>query len=247
MAAWPRDPEVIRDQIAEYYGLISHLDAEIGRIFTSLEESGMAENTLVIFAADHGLAMGSHGLLGKQNLYEHSMGAPLVLSGPGIPKGGRSQALVYLLDLFPTICEISAAGLPEGVDGSSLLPLIRGESEAWRSSLFTLYRDNQRALRDERYKLIRFTKTNKTLFFDLSQDPQELEDLADRPEHAEKVASMLASMAAWQSRCGDDQALNSETPLPETIDLSNRARKPDRHQPDWIRRKYFDSSGGKKP
>lgn len=246
LAAWPRDPETIRDQIAEYYGLISHLDAEIGRILAALEDSGLAENTLVIFTADHGLAMGSHGLLGKQNLYEHSMGCPLVLQGPGVPAGGSSFALTYLFDLFPTICEVAGAELPDAVEGQSLMPIVRGERESLRSSLFTLYRDNQRALRDERFKLIRFTKTNKTMLFDLEVDPHELADLSGDPEQASRVASMLELMEDWQAEIDDQQALVSEDPLPLQIDLSDRPRKPDRHQPAWIREKYFDPPTEKK-
>ena len=87
LAAWPRTPEVIRDQLAEYYGLITHLDEQVGRILAALEENGQAGNTVVVYAADHGLGLGSHGLLGKQNLYEHSMRCPLIVRGPGIPHG----------------------------------------------------------------------------------------------------------------------------------------------------------------
>jgi len=103
LAPWPRTPEDIRSSLAEYYGLISHLDRQVGRVLTLLRETGLYENTLIIFTSDHGLAIGSHGLLGKQNLYEHSMKSPLVLCGPGIPKGAETDALVYLLDLYPTI------------------------------------------------------------------------------------------------------------------------------------------------
>ena len=98
LAAWPRTPEVIRDQLAEYYGLITHLDEQVGRILAALEENGQAGNTVVVYAADHGLGLGSHGLLGKQNLYEHSMRCPLIVRGPGIPHGS-TDAFTYLFDL----------------------------------------------------------------------------------------------------------------------------------------------------
>ncbi|MHC4679494.1 MAG: sulfatase-like hydrolase/transferase, partial [Planctomycetota bacterium] len=101
LAPWPRTEEIVRDQLAEYYGLITHLDEHIGRVLKTLEESPHAENTLIIYAADHGLALGSHGLLGKQSIYEHSMGCPLIFAGPGIPRGGSTQAFSYLLDIFP--------------------------------------------------------------------------------------------------------------------------------------------------
>ncbi len=92
LAAWPRTEEVVRDQLAEYYGLITHLDEQVGRILAALDENGQAENTIVVYAADHGLAVGSHGLLGKQNLYEHSMRCPLIVRGPGIPQGSTDAA-----------------------------------------------------------------------------------------------------------------------------------------------------------
>ncbi|GIW81974.1 MAG: hypothetical protein KatS3mg105_3781 [Gemmatales bacterium] len=114
LAPWPRTEKVIRDQIAEYYGLISHLDHEIGRLLKVLRDSKFGNNTVVIYSADHGLALGSHGLLGKQSLYEHSMKSPLVFAGPGIPRNKSSNALVYLLDIFPTICELAGRASPQG-------------------------------------------------------------------------------------------------------------------------------------
>ena len=78
---------MISDQLCEYYGLITHLDEQVGRILAALRESPHADNTIVIYTADHGLGMGSHGLLGKQNIYEQSMKCPLIIRGPGIPAG----------------------------------------------------------------------------------------------------------------------------------------------------------------
>ena len=154
LGAWPRAPEVIRDQLAEYYGLITHLDEQVGRILAALEENGQAENTVVVYAADHGLAMGSHGLLGKQNLYEHSMRCPLIIRGPGIPQGS-TDAFTYLFDLFPTLLDLGSADTPPGIDGRNLAALWSGEGDTvWRQSLFLPYRDLMRAVRDERYKLI---------------------------------------------------------------------------------------------
>ena len=102
LADWPRQPDVIRDQLCEYYGLITHLDGQIGRILDAIDEHGFGENTVVVYSADHGLALGSHGLLGKQNVYEHSMRCPLVVRGPGIPANTSTMAMTYLLDLYRT-------------------------------------------------------------------------------------------------------------------------------------------------
>jgi len=124
LAAWPRTPKTIRDQLAEYYGLITQLDEQIGRVLAALQQSGQADNTLIIFAADNGLALGSHGLLGKQNVFEHSMRTPLIIAGPGVPRGKTTRAFTYLFDLFPTICDVLGVPTPPvELAGASLRPL----------------------------------------------------------------------------------------------------------------------------
>ena len=238
LAAWPRDPEVIRDQLAEYYALITHLDQQIDRVLDTLRQLGLADNTLIVFAADHGLAVGSHGLLGKQNLYEHSMGCPLILAGPGV-EHGQSKALTYLLDLHPTLLDVAGVPKSRDVDGQSLWPMIAEQKERIRDTVFTLFSTNQRAIRDDRYKLIRFPKIDQTLLFDLQSDPNELQDLYGRPEFAGRTETLRAEYERWQSACGDNLPWTAAVVLPPTVDLSGRARKPDRWQPKWIVDKYF--------
>ncbi len=239
LAPWPRTEQVIRQQTAEYYGLITHLDLEIGRILEALERTGQAENTIIIYAADHGLALGAHGLLGKQSLYEHSMKAPLIVAGPGVPNGESSDAFVYLLDLYPTVCEIAGISPPEEVEGKSLAPIWRGETPTLRDSIYTAMGKTIRALRDDRFKLIRYPEINHTQLFDLQNDPHELKDLSTDFQHAEEVERLLALLADWQNQVGDEQPLASNSPKPEEIDLTGHPRKPDPHQPEWIIRKYF--------
>src|SRR6185436_10559044 len=106
LAPWPRTPEIVRQHLADYYSSITFVDRQIGRILQALRASGHDERTIVVFSSDHGLAIGSHGLFGKQNLYDHSMHAPLIFSGPGIPKGKRADALCYLLDIYPTLGDL---------------------------------------------------------------------------------------------------------------------------------------------
>ncbi len=111
LAPHPRTPAVMRQHLADYYATISHLDSEVGRVLAEIERRGWADNTIVIYSSDQGLAVGGrHGLMGKQNLYEH-VKPPLVFAGPGIPRG-QSDALVYLYDLFPTICDFAVRKLP---------------------------------------------------------------------------------------------------------------------------------------
>jgi arylsulfatase A-like enzyme len=238
LAPWPRTRAVISDQLAEYYGMISHMDQQIARILATLEESGLTEDTLVVYSADHGLALGSHGLLGKQNLYEHSMKCPLIIAGPGFAHG-ESDALTYLFDLFPTLCAAAGVPAPEGLAGADLGPIMRGEARTVRQQLFTAFEDKMRAVRDERWKLIRYPLINHTQLFDLAADPDELNNLASDATHAQRVTHMLADLARWQKRLGDTQPLASEDPRPMEYDPSEWKRESDRWQPRWIREKYF--------
>jgi arylsulfatase A-like enzyme len=220
LAPWPRTPEVVRKHTADYYGMISHLDAQVGRILKALEATGRAGNTLVVYTSDHGLALGRHGLLGKQNLYDHSMRPPLLLAGPGVPKGGRSDALCYLFDLAPTVCELAGVPTPATVEGKSLVPVLAGRQAKVRDTIFLAYRDVQRAARTERWKLIRYPRINKSQFFELSSDPDELRDLAGDPAHKETLERMTALLAEEQRAAGDKLPLSTDKPAPLTIDLT---------------------------
>ncbi len=239
LAAWPRTEDVIRDQLAEYYGLITHLDDQVGRILAALDENGQAEHTVVVYAADHGLSVGSHGLLGKQNLYEHSMRCPLIIRGPGIPHG-TTDAFTYLYDLFPTLLAQGAVAKPPGIDGRDLTPLWSGGDPTWRRSLFLPYRDVMRAVRDDRYKLIVYPNVNHRQLFDLVEDPDELHNLISDPDLAETAARLEALLEGWQTAMGDTTPLSVPDPAPLHRDLTGTDREPDRWQPDWIVAKYFD-------
>jgi len=240
LAPWPRTEDVIRDQLAEYYGLVTHLDEHVGRVLEALQKSRHADNTIVIYAADHGLALGSHGLLGKQSIYEHSMGCPLIFAGPGIPKGGSTKAFSYLLDIFPTVCGLTGLKAPPGVEGKDLRPIWQGRADGVRDSVFLSFSKIQRSVRDERWKLIRYPQINHTQLFDLKNDPDELNNLADEPSQAEHVKQMLKQLKGWQQKVGDSLPLTVANPKPKQIDMTGRSRKPDRWQPDWIVRKYFE-------
>ena len=170
------------------------------------------DNTIIIFSGDNGLSLGEHGLFGKQNLYEFGgMHVPLVIAGPGIPKG-RTDALVYLMDLFPTFCDFASAKIPEGVDGRSLQPILAGGKAAVRDVLYTGYRDCQRSVRDQRWKLIRYPLVDKTQLFDLEADPHELVNLAGKPANAAKVKELMVLLAAEMDRYGDKFPLSVAHP-----------------------------------
>ncbi len=245
LAPWPRTREVVRDQLAEYYGLITQLDRQVGRILRELSSGPHADDTVVVYTADHGLAVGSHGLLGKQSLYEHSMGAPLIFSGPGVPRGEESFAFSYLLDIFPTLCELAGVEPPAGIDGRDLAPVWRGDTDAVRSSLFTAFRDLMRAVRDERWKLIRYPRIDHVQLFDLIADPHETRNLASDPAHAGRVEELTELLQDWQRRVGDDAPLAGAEPLPQEIDLTGRRQTRDKWQPAWIFKKYFEEPYGR--
>ncbi|MCX5769490.1 MAG: sulfatase-like hydrolase/transferase, partial [Candidatus Hydrogenedentes bacterium] len=171
LAAWPRTEREIRQHLRDYYAVITYMDGQFGRIFKALKDCGEYENTIILFSSDQGIAIGSHGLMGKQNLYEHSMGVPLIFSGPQIPRGKRVDAFAYLFDVFPTLCELVGAPAPAGIEGKSLAPVIRGEQDSVRNTIFLAYRDVQRAVRVGPWKLIRYPKVNKTQLFNLDIDP----------------------------------------------------------------------------
>jgi arylsulfatase A-like enzyme len=211
LAPWPRTPEIVRRHLADYFACVTCLDHHIGRIVEHLRQTGQLDDTIVIFSGDNGLSLGDHGLFGKQNVYEYGgMHVPLVFAGPGIP-AGRSDALAYLFDLFPTICDLTGTPIPAVVESKSLVPVMTGKSKAVWDYLFTAYKP-QRAVRTDRWKLIRYTHINKTQLFDLQIDPHETNDLASKREHARKVEEMMALLAKAQKQWSDTCPLVSPSP-----------------------------------
>ncbi len=240
LAPWPRTKEMISDQLCEYYGLVTHLDEQVGRILQALDEAGLAEDTIVVYTADHGLGMGSHGLLGKQNVYEQSMRCPLILRGPGVPEAASTTAYSYIHDLYATLCDLTAIDTPEDIDSQSLKPLMTGETEAIHPALFLPFQDNQRAVSDGRWKLYRYPLINHQLLFDLQADPHELVNRADDPAYAEELSRMYGLMDAYRLKQGDPYPIAVDEPAPHQPQYDNANRTLDKWQPKWIREKYFD-------
>jgi arylsulfatase A-like enzyme len=236
---WPRPAQYVKMVQADYYGLIEHLDESVGNIINILKKNGLYENTIIVFASDNGLAIGSHGLLGKQNLYEHSMKVPVIITGPGIPKGKVSDALVYLLDLYPTLTELCSLPLPEGVDGKSLVPVISGKSNEVRSSLFLAYRNTVRAVRTKEWKVIRYPERNYTQLFNLVNDPLELNNLAGIEGHESRIGDLIELIREWQEAVNDTIPLTAREILPLEYDHTKLIRNPDIWQPEYTLEKYF--------
>lgn len=218
LAPWPRTEAVVRKHLHNYYAVITGLDHHIGRLLKSLKEKGEYDNTIIIFSSDHGLAIGSHGLFGKQSLYEHSMKSPLFISGPGVPKGD-SNAFVYLHDIYPTVCDLVGAPIPDGLDGRSFNPVIEGKTETVRNSVFTAYKNVQRSVRNDRWKLIQYPQINRTQLFDLKTDPDELRNLAYDASYYSLTQRMFKLMKKSQQELGDTDALTSEKPKDPTFTI----------------------------
>jgi len=214
LAPWPRTEAEIRKHLTDYYGVITYLDEQIGRILRTLDETGDSANTIIIFSSDHGLALGSHGLMGKQNLYEHSMKAPLIFAGPGIRKG-KSAALVYLYDLFPTVCDLVGIQSPVPIDGRSFVPVLTNKSDTARDAIFLAFMDFQRAVRQGDWKLIRYPEVDVTQLFNLRDDPAEMHNVCDA--HPKKVHELWKLLEERQKTNGDALPLTVKTPKERTI------------------------------
>lgn len=204
LAPFPRTEYAVRVNRQEYYAIITHLDAQIRRILDKLEETGQAENTYIFYSADHGLSVGHHGLLGKQNMYEHSMRPPLIVLGPEVPKGKKTEAPVYLQDIMATALDYAGGEVPAWVEFHSLKPFIAGEqSESNYPAVYGAYMDLQRMIRVDGYKLIVYPKAGVIKLFNLATDPEEIHDLTGEPGQLEKVREMFGKLEQLQLEMGD--------------------------------------------
>lgn len=192
LAGFPRTEQEVKANIAAYYAMITHTDVQIGKIMDKLEEKNLTRNTLVVFAGDNGLAVGQHGLMGKQNLYEHSIKVPLLFAGPGIPEGKTSDAFCYLSDIYPTLCDYNSIPVPETVMGTSLNPIISDNEESVRNDLIFAYKTFQRAYRKGHWKVIKYNVDDsiRTQLFNLDKDPWEMNNLVATNAYSDTLAML---------------------------------------------------------
>lgn len=216
----PRNKAEVKMHLAAYYAMVTHIDDRIGEILKTLEMSGFEENTYIIFTADNGLAVGQHGLMGKQNVYEHSIRVPMVIKGPKISEGTINSSFIYLFDLYPTICDFVELNVPVSVQGGSFIA--HGYSP--RSSAFFAYKNFQRALKTEKYKMIVYNVQGqqKTQLFDIESDPWELNDLSNKSDHLGNVNSLKNILNEGIQSAGDSADVFMENwgvmPYPSWID-----------------------------
>ncbi len=206
LLAWPRTEEAVRDLLRVYYSVVDDLDTQIGAILDALDRSGERENTIIIFSSDHGMACGSHGLRGKQNQYEHTARVPLLIAGPGIEPGTRTDAMVYLRELFPSTCELAGLKVPESVEAKSFAPTLRGETQSHHNAIFGYFTTTQRMIRTAgNWKLIVYPEIEKTQLFDLNSDPFEIDDVSEVEDESIQMKrnELESALQKWRETSGD--------------------------------------------
>ena len=216
LAPFPRTEYAVKVHRQEYYAIVTHMDAQVGRILDKLEQSGQTDNTYIFFTSDHGLAVGKHGLMGKQNLFDDSVKPPLIVVGPGVPKGKKTNQLAYLQDIMPTTLELAGQSVPDSVQFKSLLPAIQTGGKAKRYDYVVGgYQNSQRMIKDEHYKLLIYPKVPIVLLFDLKKDPLEMNNLADQPKYRKTIKRLFAEYQKQQKLTGDD--LNLAAVFPDLL------------------------------
>ncbi len=212
LAPFPRTELAAKVHRQEYYAIITHLDAQIGRILDALEASGEADRTWIFYTADHGLAVGRHGLFGKQNMYEHSLRVPFLVSGPGVPAGAKVAEPIYLQSVMATALDLAGADR-EGVDFASLRPLLSKEGRGkGLGAVYGAYLDLQRAVAADGWKLILYPKAGVARLYHLDEDPEEMNDLAADPAMAGRMGTLFSKLRGLQEEFGDALDLTETFP-----------------------------------
>ncbi len=217
-----RDQQTIKNEVGREYACSENIDIQLGKVLARLEEMGELDNTYIIYTADHGISVGRHGLMGKQNLYEHTWGIPMIVKGPGIKPGSHATGNVYLLDLFPTMCDLAGIEAPETVDGTSFKPVLEGKKDRMRDVMYGVYcggtKPGIRTVAEGDWKLIKYDVLDgyirETQLFNLKENPYEFLDehgksnpmqrnLANDPKYADVRAKMEALLLEQMEKYED--------------------------------------------
>lgn len=210
LAPFPRTEYSIKVNRQEYFAIVTHMDVQVGRLLDALEASGKADNTYIFFTADHGLAVGHHGLVGKQNMYEHSLRPPFIVAGPGVEKGKWLDERVYLQDIMPTSLELAGAEIPDYVQFKSILPLLEDESAGHYEAIYGGFKMSfQRAVIQDDWKLIVYPLIPAKELYSLKDDPLEMNDLSAWPAYAGKIAQLESALRKLQKETGDQLDLDN--------------------------------------
>lgn len=227
-----RDERTIRNEIGREFACSENIDTQIGRVLKQLEAMGELDNTYVIYTADHGMAIGRHGLQGKQNLYEHTWRVPFIVKGPGIKPGSRAIGNIYLLDLLPTFCDLAGLRRPDFVEGVSFKPVLEGNKEIVRDVMYGVYnggtKPGMRCVKRGDWKLIKYDvldgKVRETQLFNLKDNPDEF-----LPEHRSEQLTALTGVAPepYQTNLASDPAYADRLAEMEALLLAEMRRLDD--------------------
>jgi arylsulfatase A-like enzyme len=221
-----RDERTVRNELGREYACVENIDIQLGKVLKKLDEMGELDNTYIIYTADHGIAIGRHGLMGKQNLYEHTWRIPFIVKGPGIKAGLRVEGNIYLLDVLPTVCDLAGIEIPNTVNGTSFKPVLKGEKSSIRDVMYGVYcggtKPGMRTVKKGDWKLIKYDLMDgtirKTQLFNLKENPNEYlsehnksgemeTNLADNPKYADKLKEMESLLLEQMEYYGDPYRL----------------------------------------
>ncbi|MDX9880471.1 MAG: sulfatase [Prolixibacteraceae bacterium] len=199
---WPYfgiNPDNARECKLAYFATISYIDSQIGRLLEAIDSLGLANNTIIVLWSDHGYHLGEHGLWHKRSCFEESAKCPLIISVPGLKSNGKiCQRIVELIDIYPTLAELTNISTPETVDGRSLLPLLNNPDVKWKYPAFTQFQGEDisgHSVRTERWRYTEWDYGNSGIeLYDQKKDQQELKNLAHNPKYASVVKQMKASL-----------------------------------------------------
>ena len=211
LAPYPRTEYAVKVNRQEYYAIITHLDEQIGRILAELKKQGLDKNTWIIYTADHGLSCGHHGLMGKQNMYDHSLRAPFIIAGPGVKPNSRTSEPIYVQDVMATCLDLAGDEKREGIEFQSLLPIVGGEKSRYES-IYGAFMDAQRMVRHDGWKLILYPQLKVKLLYNLNADPQELNNLAADADQLPRMRKLFGRLQALQKEHDDQVDLSAAYP-----------------------------------
>lgn len=189
------DPKLAKQAIQAYYASITFADAQLGTILAGLRETGLDDNTIVLFTSDHGYHMGEHGHYQKTTLFENATHVPLVIAGPGVHQGGVAETMAEMVDFYPTLSELAGLPKPSAVSGVSLVPALKDPSKIVRESALTQY-DIGYSLRTAGYRYSSWGDegSDGAELYDRKMDPAEMNNLADDPAYVETRKRLAATL-----------------------------------------------------
>jgi arylsulfatase A-like enzyme len=190
--SWLEQNNEWRPLVRAYLATISLMDAQVGRVLDALDASGMQDNTIVVLWSDHGWHLGEKGISGKNTLWERSTRVPLIFAGPGIKQNAKSNRPVELLDLYPTLVELSGMPVKSGLEGHSLAKLLKNPKAARQWPALTTHNQNNHSVRSERWRYIRYADGSEELY-DHRNDPHEWTNLA----RDKRFANVIQEHARW--------------------------------------------------